>query len=113
MPEWVSIFGASLVALGLMIDFLVFLHNSFGVDHRDDGRPASDLDWSLCLGQTSDVCRRRTACARLLLGLAVVLVYVPLHALRIRDGKAMLLRKLDGYAENTRSVRHRLVPGVG
>ena len=113
MPEWVSIFGASLVALGLMIDFQVFLHNSFGVDHRDDGRPASDLDWSLCLGQTSDVCRRRTACARLLLGLASCACLRAALCTTIRDGKAMLLRKLDGYAENTRSVRHRLVPGVG
>jgi protein-S-isoprenylcysteine O-methyltransferase Ste14 len=45
-------------------------------------------------------------------GLLFVIVFVPVLALRILDEEAMLLRELDGYAEYTRSVRYRLVPGV-
>ena len=41
-----------------------------------------------------------------------VIVFVPVLALRILDEEAMLLRELDGYAEYTRSVRYRLVPGL-
>ena len=46
------------------------------------------------------------------ISLAIMLAYPALIAGRIRNEEEVLTRKLAGYAEYTRRVKYRLVPGV-
>jgi len=119
VPDWVSVFGAFLVWLGLMIDLLVFRRNSFGastVETMEGQTVISSGPYALVRHPMYVGALVMLVGVPLALGsywgLLFVIVFVPVLALRILDEEAMLLRELDGYAEYTRSVRYRLVPGV-
>ena len=45
-------------------------------------------------------------------GMAFLFLNVPILMLRILDEEAMLRQELEGYADYTRHVRSRLVPGL-
>ena len=119
VPDWVSVFGAFLVWLGLMIDLLVFRRNSFGastIETMEGQTVISSGPYALVRHPMYVGALVMLVGVPLALGsywgLLFVIVFVPVLALRILDEEAMLLRELDGYAEYTRSVRYRLVPGV-
>ena len=119
VPDWVSVFGAFLVWLGLMIDLLVFRRNSFGastIETMEGQTVISSGPYALVRHPMYVGALVMLVGVPLALGsywgLLFVIVFVPVLALQILDEEAMLLRELDGYAEYTRSVRYRLVPGV-
>jgi protein-S-isoprenylcysteine O-methyltransferase Ste14 len=119
VPGWVSVFGAFLVALGLMVDLLVFRENSFGastIEKMEGQRTISTGPYALVrhpmyVGALIMVLGVPLALGSYW-GLLFMLFNVPLLALRILDEEEMLLRELNGYAEYAQRVRYRLVPGV-
>jgi protein-S-isoprenylcysteine O-methyltransferase Ste14 len=117
VPSWVSVFGAVLVALGLMVDLLVFRENSFGastIETMEGQRVISTGPYALVrhpmyVGVLIMVLGVPLALGSYW-GLVLMLFNVPFLALRILDEEAMLMREL--HAEYTQRVRYRLVPGV-
>ncbi len=119
VPGWMSIFGAFLVALGLLGDLLVLRQNSFGastIETMEGQRVISEGPYALVRHPLYVGALVMMLGIPLTLGsywgLVLVLAFVPLLALRILDEEAMLLRELDGYAEYTQTVRYRLLPGI-
>ena len=114
-----SVFGAFLVALGLVIDLLVFRQNSFGastIETMEGQRVISDGPYALVrhpmyVGALVMLLGVPIALGSYW-GLVFVIAFVPILALRILDEETMLLRELDGYVEYTQKVRYRLMPGV-
>lgn len=119
VPGWVSVSGAFLVALGLMIDLIVFRENSFGastIEKMEGQRVISTGPYG--------VVRHPMYVGALIMllgvplalgsywGLVIMLFTLPILALRILDEEVMLMRELDGYAKYMQSVRYRMVPGV-
>lgn len=119
VPAWMSVFGAFLVALGLVIDLLVFRQNSFGastIETMEGQRVISDGPYALVrhpmyVGALVMLLGVPIALGSYW-GLVFVIAFVPILALRILDEETMLLRELDGYVEYTQKVRYRLMPGV-
>ena len=119
VPGWMSVFGAFLVALGLVIDLLVFRQNSFGastIETMEGQRVISDGPYALVrhpmyVGALVMLLGVPIALGSYW-GLVFVIAFVPILALRILDEETMLLRELDGYVEYTQKVRYRLMPGV-
>ena len=119
VPAWVSVLGNILVALGLMIDLLVFRENSYGastVEKIEGQRVISTGPYALVrhpmyVGVLIMVIGVPLALGSYW-GLALLLLNVPILMLRILDEEAMLRQELDGYADYARNVRYRLVPGL-
>src|SRR5262245_12166149 len=111
VPAWVSLIGNALVALGLMINLLVFRENSYGastVEKIEGQRVISTGPYALVrhpmyVGVLVMVIGVPLALASYW-GLALMLLIVPILVLRILDEEAMLRQELDGYEDYARNV---------
>lgn len=119
VPAWVSVLGDGLVALGLMIDLLVFRANSYGAStiEKMEGQklvstgPYALVRHPMYVGALIMVIGVPLALGSYW-GLLFLLLNVPILVLRILDEEKMLRSDLDGYIDYTRTVRYRLVPGL-
>lgn len=119
VPAWAAVLGNVLVALGLMIDLLVFRENSYGASTVGvmEGQsvistgPYALVRHPMYVGVLVMVVGVPLALGSYW-GLVIAAVNVPLLMLRIVDEEAMLGRELEGYAAYARRVRYRLVPGL-
>lgn len=119
VPDWVSVLGNVLVALGLTIDLRVFRENSYGastIKKMEGQRVISTGPYALV---------RHPMYAGVLImllgvplalgsywGLLFMIADIPILMLRTLDEKAMLREELEGYNAYTRNVRYRLVPRI-
>ncbi len=119
VPPYVSIAGDGLIALGYLFILFVLRENSYAsstIQIADDQRVISTGPYALV--------RHPMYAAALLLvigmplaldswyGLLGILVLLPVLAWRLLDEERFLTRNLKGYAEYTREVRWRLIPGL-
>jgi protein-S-isoprenylcysteine O-methyltransferase Ste14 len=116
---WLSVLGNLLVALGLMIDLVVFRENTYGAStiRKMEGQtvistgPYAVVRHPMYVGVLI-----MTIGAPLALGswwgLAFLLLNAPILVMRILDEEAMLREELAGYADYANKVPHRLVPGL-
>ena len=119
VPAWASVLGNVLVAVGLMIDLLVFRENSYGAStiQKMEGQkvissgPYALVRHPMYVGVLVLVIGVPLALGSWW-GLAFLLLNVPILVLRILDEETMLRQELDGYADYMRKVRYRLVPGL-
>jgi protein-S-isoprenylcysteine O-methyltransferase Ste14 len=119
VPAWVSVFGNVLVALGLMIDLLVFRENTYGsaTIEKMEGQkviatgPYALVRHPMYVGALIMILGVPLALGSYW-GLLFMLLNVPILVLRILDEEKMLNADLDGYTDYTRTVRYRLVPGL-
>ncbi|MCV3205801.1 isoprenylcysteine carboxylmethyltransferase family protein [Mesorhizobium sp. YC-39] len=119
VPAWVSVFGNLLVALGLMIDLVVFRENSYGSStiEKMEGQtvistgPYALVRHPMYVGVLILVVGVPLALGSYW-GLLFMLLNVPILVLRILDEEKMLRSELGGYTDYTRRVRYRLVPGL-
>lgn len=119
VPAWVSVFGNLLVALGLMIDLVVFRENSYGAStiEKMEGQtvistgPYALVRHPMYVGVLILVVGVPLALGSYW-GLLFMLLNVPILVLRILDEEKMLRSELGGYTDYTRRVRYRLVPGL-
>jgi len=119
VPAWVSILGNVLVALGLMVDLLVFRENSYGAStiEKMEGQqvissgPYALVRHPMYVGVLIMVVGVPLALGSYW-GLLVMLLNVPILVLRILDEEKMLGAELDGYTSYMRTIRYRLVPGL-
>jgi protein-S-isoprenylcysteine O-methyltransferase Ste14 len=118
-PIWVSAFGNILVALGLMINLLVFSENSYGastIEKMAGQKVISTGPYALVRHPMYVGVLILIVGAPLGLGsywgLLFMLLNVPILMLRILDEEKMLGSDLDGYTDYMRTVRFRLVPGL-
>jgi len=115
----VSIIGDVLVALGLFIDLLVFRENSYGgstIEKFDDQKVISTGPYALVrhpmyVGVLVMITGVPLALGSWL-GLAILLITVPILAWRILDEEKLLKHDLPGYDEYTHKVHYRLVLGL-
>jgi protein-S-isoprenylcysteine O-methyltransferase Ste14 len=119
VPASISVLGNVLVALGLMVDLLVFRENSYGastIEKMEGQHVISTGPYALVRHPMYGGVLIMVIGVPLALGsywgLAFMLLNVPLLMLRILDEEAMLRQELEGYADYTRRVRSRLVPGL-
>ena len=119
VPAWVSVLGNVLVALGLMIDLLVFRENSYGastIEMMEGQKVISTGPYALVRHPMYVGVLIMVVGVPLALGsywgLLFMLLNVPILMLRILDEEKMLASDLDGYADYMRTVRYRLVPGL-
>jgi protein-S-isoprenylcysteine O-methyltransferase Ste14 len=119
VPQWLSVLGNGLVALGLLIDLAVFRENSFGgstIEKMEGQRVITSGPYALVRHPMYVGVLVMLAGVPLALGsywgLLLVLVAPPILVLRILDEENMLRRELAGYEAYARRVRWRLVPGV-
>ena len=119
VPAWVSILGDVLVASGLLLNIWILRENAYA---------AATITTMQGQGVVSSgpyaVVRHPLYAAALVLiagaplalgsywGLALLLLILPLLALRILDEEKMLREELDGYAAYMNKVRYRLAPGI-
>ena len=119
VPAWVSVVGDLLVALGLLVDLLVFRANTYGASNVQvtEGQtvistgPYAIVRHPMYAGVLVMVVGTPLALGSLW-GLLLVLVTVPVLVWRILDEESLLEHELSGYTAYTRRVRHRLVPYV-
>jgi protein-S-isoprenylcysteine O-methyltransferase Ste14 len=119
VPALVSVLGNALVALGLMIDLLVFRENSYGastIEKMEGQKVISTGLYALVrhpmyVGVLIMVIGVPLALGSYW-GLLLMLFNVPILVLRILDEEKMLALDLDGYTNYMRTVRYRLVPGL-
>ncbi len=119
VPVSLSVLGNVLVALGLMVDLLVFRENSYGAStiekmegqHVISTGPSALVRHPMYVGVLIMVIGVPLALGSFW-GMAFILFNVPVLMLRILDEEAMLRQELEGYADYTRRVRSRLVPGL-
>jgi protein-S-isoprenylcysteine O-methyltransferase Ste14 len=119
VPAWVSVFANVLVALGLLIDLLVFRENSYGsaaIEKMEGQKVISTGPYALVrhpmyVGVLVLVIGVPLALGSYW-GLLFLLLNVPILVLRILDEEEMLKSELAGYADYARTVRYRLVPGL-
>jgi protein-S-isoprenylcysteine O-methyltransferase Ste14 len=119
VPQWLSVLGNGLVALGLLIDLAVFRENSFGgstIEKMEGQRVITSGPYALVRHPMYVGVLVMLIGVPLALGsywgLLLVLVAPPILVLRILDEENMLRRELAGYEAYARRVRWRLVPGV-
>jgi protein-S-isoprenylcysteine O-methyltransferase Ste14 len=119
VPAYVSLAGDAMVALGLMVNLLVFRENSYGgstIEIVADQRVISTGPYALV---------RHPMYAGVLImitgiplaldawwGLAIIAVAAPGLIWRILDEEKLLRKDLPGYVEYTQKVRYRLVPYI-
>jgi protein-S-isoprenylcysteine O-methyltransferase Ste14 len=119
VPAWISVLGNVLVALGLMIDLIVFRENSYGastVEKMAGQKVISTGPYALVrhpmyVGVLIMVIGVPLALGSYW-GLLFMLLNVPILVLRILDEETMLASDLDGYSNYMQAVRYRLVPGL-
>ena len=119
VPAWLSVLGNALVALGLMIDLLVFRENSYGASTIEtmEGQtvistgPYALVRHPMYLGVLVMVLGTPLALGSWW-GLLPAACTLPILMLRIRDEETMLRGELEGYEAYAREVRYRLVPGI-
>jgi protein-S-isoprenylcysteine O-methyltransferase Ste14 len=119
VPSLVSVLGNTLVALGLMINLLVFRENSYGastIEKMEDQKVISTGPYAwvrhpMYVGVLILVVGVPLALGSYW-GLMLMLLNVPVLILRILDEEKMLRHELDGYSDYTGKVRYRLVPGL-
>ena len=117
VPAYGSLAGDALVALGLMIDLLVFRENSYGgstVETVADQKvistgPYARVRHPMYVGVLIMIAGIPLALDAWW-GLAIIAVAVPALILRILDEETLLKKDLPGYIEYTLHVRYRLVP---
>jgi protein-S-isoprenylcysteine O-methyltransferase Ste14 len=118
-PAWIAVLGNVLVALGLMIDLVVFRANSYGAStiekmagqHVITTGPYALVRHPMYVGVLILVIGTPLALGSYW-GLLFLLLNVPILVLRILDEERMLASDLDGYTTYMRTVRYRLVPGL-
>ena len=118
-PAWASVLGNILVALGLMIDLVVFRENSYGAStiekmegqHVISSGPYALVRHPMYVGVLILVIGAPLALGSFW-GLLFLLLNVPILVLRILDEEKMLASDLDGYTTYMRTVRFRLVPDL-
>ncbi len=119
VPVWLVITGDVLVAVGLVAAQLVVIQNNYaGASITvEEGQPL------VSTGMYGIVRHPMYACSLVMMlgtppalgslwGLLAVLAAVPVLAARLLDEEKALTDDLAGYAEYTRQVRFRLIPGV-
>ena len=119
VPPAISVLGASIVALGLFVDLLVFRENTFGASNVQVAEdqtvistgPYAIVRHPMYLGVLIMVLGTPLALGSWW-GLLVIAVTMPVLALRILDEEQLLRSDLPGYAAYTHDVRYRLVPFV-
>src|SRR6185295_856053 len=119
VPPYVSMIGDGLIALGYLFILFVLRENTYAastIQIADDQRVISTGPYALV--------RHPMYAAALLLvigmplaldswyGLLGILVLLPVLTWRLLDEERFLTRNLKGYAEYTREVRWRLIPGL-
>ena len=117
VPVWVSLAGDVLVALGLLINLLVFKENTFGastVTTEADQKVISSGPYALVRHPMYVGVLVMMAGVPLALGslwgLAVLAIVVPGLVWRILDEEKLLKKDLAGYTEYVQKVHYRLVP---
>jgi protein-S-isoprenylcysteine O-methyltransferase Ste14 len=117
VPASVSLAGGGLVALGLMVDLLVFRENSYGgstIETVADQTVISTGPYALVRHPMYvGVLIMMTGIPLALdawWGLALIAVATPALIWRILDEEKLLKKDLPGYVEYTHRVRYRLVP---
>jgi protein-S-isoprenylcysteine O-methyltransferase Ste14 len=118
-PAWIAVLGNVLVALGLMIDLVVFRANSYGAStiekmagqHVITTGPYALVRHPMYVGVLILVIGTPLALGSYW-GLLFLLLNVPILVLRILDEERMLASELDGYTTYMHTVRYRLVPGL-
>jgi protein-S-isoprenylcysteine O-methyltransferase Ste14 len=117
LPPIVSLAGDALVALGFLINFLVFKENSYGASNVQafEGQnviatgPYALVRHPMYVGVLIMVIGVPLALGSLW-GLAVLALTLPILIWRILDEEQLLKNDLPGYREYTQKVRYRLVP---
>src|SRR4029079_11801414 len=117
VPAYVSLAGDALVALGLLIDLIVFRENSFG------GSTVETFEGQKVISTGPYALVRHPMYVGVLVmiigvplalgswwGLAVVALIMPVLIWRILDEERLLKHDLPGYTEYTHQVQYRLVP---
>lgn len=119
VPGWASILGDGLVALGLLINLIVFRENSYGASNirTEEGQQVITTGpYSLIRHPMYAGVMVMMAGVPLALGswwgLLVLLVQIPALVWRILDEEALLKKELPGYKDYMQKVRYRLLPRV-
>ncbi len=119
VPPYISMLGDLLVAVGLLINFLVFKENSFGgatVQTFDDQKVISTGPYALVRHPMYVGVLAMMAGVPMALGswngLAFLAIIVAGLVWRIVDEEKTLKRDLPGYIEYMQKVRYRLVPYI-
>jgi protein-S-isoprenylcysteine O-methyltransferase Ste14 len=117
VPAYVSLAGDVLVALGLMVDLLVFRENSYGgstIETVADQKVISSGPYALVRHPMYVGVLIMISGIPLALdawwGLAIFALSAPGLIWRILDEEKFLRKDLPGYTEYTERVRYRLVP---
>jgi len=117
MPPYVSLVGAGMVALGLLINLLVFKENSYGASNiqtMEGQKVISTGPYALIRHPMYGGVLVMVIGTPLALGswwgLAILAVALPGLIWRILDEEKLLERELPGYKEYEQKVRYRLVP---
>jgi protein-S-isoprenylcysteine O-methyltransferase Ste14 len=117
VPGWVSLVGDALVALGLMIDLVVFKENSFGastIQTTEDQKVITTGPYALVRHPMYGGVLVMMSGVPLALGswggLAILIITVPALVWRILDEEKLLKKELPGYSEYLQKVHYRLVP---
>jgi protein-S-isoprenylcysteine O-methyltransferase Ste14 len=119
VPAVVSLGGDVLVALGLYIWFLTFRENTYGAStvKAFEGQKVISTGPYAVVRHPMYVALVTTMMGipfalDAWLGLAVIVIGVPVLIWRILDEEKFLRAELSGYVEYTQRVRWRLLPGV-
>lgn len=119
VPPAVSLAGDALIALGFLFVFLVLKENSYAastIGVAEGQKVVSTGPYALVRHPMYAGALPLLAGTPLALGswwgLAVVAAIVPALIWRLLDEERFLARNLAGYADYTRKVKYRLVPGV-
>jgi protein-S-isoprenylcysteine O-methyltransferase Ste14 len=117
VPAYVSLAGDALVALGLMIDLVVFRENSFGgssIEVVDEQKVISSGPYALVRHPMYTGVLIMVIGVPLALGsfwgLLIIALVTPVLIFRILDEEKLLAKDLPGYREYEQKVRYRLVP---
>ncbi len=117
VPAYVSLAGDVLIALGLMVNLLVFRENSYGgstIETVADQKVISTGPYALVRHPMYVGVLIMITGIPLALdawwGLAIIAVAAPALIWRIIDEETFLKKDLLGYIEYTQRVRYRLIP---
>jgi protein-S-isoprenylcysteine O-methyltransferase Ste14 len=117
VPAYISLAGDVLVALGFVINYLVFKENSYGAStiQTVEGQkvistgPYALVRHPMYVGVLIMMLGVPLALGSAW-GLVVLTLMMPVLVWRILDEEKVLKHDLPGYTEYTEKVRHRLVP---
>lgn len=117
VPAYVSLLGDVLVALGLLINLIVFRENSYGgssIETVADQKVISTglyrlIRHPMYMGVLVMMIGVPLALGSLW-GLVILALVIPVLIWRILDEEKMLRKDLPGYNEYTHKVHYRLVP---